>query len=96
MRGSRSVHSVGYGRVPAGGAMEVEALVVWCLRSARLSFGGGAPWSPGARRSTSSSSLIGGSARLVKPLPDLARRWIRFVKLKKKMVLKSSATTTTL
>ncbi|KAM0840880.1 hypothetical protein ACQ4PT_059362 [Festuca glaucescens] len=34
-------------------------------------------------------------AKLVKLLPDLARRWIRLVKMKKKMVLKTSATTAT-
>ena len=77
IRGSRLVHSVGVGRVAAGGATEVEVPAVVCLVSICSSSGDGVPWSSFARGSTSLSSSIYGSVEFVEPLPVLARRRCR-------------------
>ena len=75
--GSRLVHSVGVGRVAAGGATEVEVPAVVCLVSFCSSSGDGVPWSSVVRGSTSLSSSIYGSMEFVEPQPVPARRRCR-------------------
>jgi hypothetical protein len=68
------VNSVGLGRIPAGGVMEVEVLPEWCLPSICGPFDDGALRTFGMTRSTSPGSWFSGSDESLKPWPTLCRR----------------------
>jgi hypothetical protein len=88
---SRCVYSVGFARTSVGGALEAVARPVWCLVAALSPFDGGVLWSSDVERPLSPCPQLLGAAGRALPWPDLGR-WIRRMKMKKKMVLLGSLT----